>query len=150
MKIFSPDLIQIGYYGLDKKSCLQEMVDFIYKKGIISASDSFFKLIYEREEIMSTGIGRNIAIPHARSRLVREFKISVFILKNAIDFNSLDGELVKIIFLIAVPEDMKQEYMKVLSLLSNFCREAENRDKLINSNSAEEAYEYLRGIENEI
>jgi fructose-specific phosphotransferase system IIA component len=150
MEIFSPDLIKIKYYALDKKSCLQEMVDFIAEKGIVSSSEEFFKLIFERESLMSTGIGRNVAIPHARSEIVRELKISVFVLETGIDYDALDGELVRIIFLISVPESMKQEYMRVLSLLSNFCRESVNRDKIINSTSSFEVYELLKGIGNEI
>lgn len=150
MGIFSPDLIKLNYYGLDKKSCLQDIVDFAAEKGIITSSDDFFKLIYEREKIMSTGIGRNVAIPHARSEFVKELKVCLFILGNGIDYNSLDGEPVKLIFLIAVPENMKEMYMKLLSQLSNFCRETENRTKLINSLNAVEAYNHLKGIENEI
>ena len=79
MGIFSPDLIKVNYYALDKKSCLQEMVDFVAEKEIITSAEDFFKLIFEREKIMSTGIGRNVAIPHARSELVNELKICLFI-----------------------------------------------------------------------
>lgn len=150
MGIFSPDLIKVNYYGLDKKSCLQEMVDFVAEKEIVSSPEEFFKLIYNREKIMSTGIGRNVAIPHARSEYVKELKICLFILGEGIDYNSLDGEPVRLIFLICVPENMKEIYMKLLSQLSNFCRIAENRDKLIKSSDQMEAYNYLKGIENEI
>ncbi len=150
MGIFSPDLIKVNYYGLDKKSCLQEMVEFIAEKGIITSSEKFFKLIYDRENIMSTGIGRNIAIPHARSALVQELKICVFTLEEGIEYNSLDGEPVKLIFLISVPEEMKEKYMRILSLLSNFCREAENREKLMKCKTPLEVYYHVKRIEDEI
>ena len=150
MKIFSPDLIKVNYYGLDKKSCLQEMVEFIAERGIISSSEDFFKLIYERENIMSTGIGRNVAIPHARSELVNTLRIAVYVLEEPIEYDSLDGEPVKIVFLISVPENMKSEYMKLLSILSNFCRTEENRNKIIYSKDPVEVYNHLKGLENEI
>jgi len=150
MSIFSPDLIKLNYYGLDKKSCLQEMVDFLHEKGVLPSPEDFIKRIIERENMMSTGIGKNIAIPHARSNSVTELKVAVFVLSNELEFDSIDGLPVRVIFMISVPEAMKQEYMKILSLLSNFCREDSNRNDIINSSSSEEAYGYLRGLENEI
>ena len=150
MKIFSPDLIKLNYYALDKKSCLSDMVEFLHKKDVISSMEKFLNEILERENLMSTGIGRKIAIPHARSKAVKELKIGVYLLDNELDFNSIDGEQVKIIFMIAVPEMMKDEYMKILSSISNFSREEENRRRLLASSSPEEVYELLKGINDEI
>ena len=151
MDIFSIDLIKINYYALDKKSCIQEMAEFLFEKGVITSLDTFLEAIFERENLMSTGIGRGVAIPHARSSVVTKLKIALYTLENELEYNSIDGEPVKIIFMIAVPESMKQEYMKVLSLISNFCKEEENRKKLINSKSEKEAMEILQQrIENEI
>jgi fructose-specific phosphotransferase system IIA component len=151
MDIFSIDLIKINYFALDKKSCIQEMAEFLFKKGVITSLDAFLEAIFERENLMSTGIGRGVAIPHARSSVVTKLKIALYTLENELEYNSIDGEPVKIIFMIAVPESMKQEYMKVLSLISNFCKEEENRKKLIHSKSEKEAMEILQQrIENEI
>ncbi len=150
MKLFSPDLIKLNYYALDKKSCLTEMVEFLYEKEIVLIPEKFLNEILEREKLMSTGIGRKIAIPHARSLAVKELKIGVYLLDNELDFNSIDGEPVKIIFMIAVPEMMKDEYMKVLSSISNFFRNEENRKRLLTCSSPEEVYELLKGISDEI
>ena len=151
MDIFSIDLIKINYYALDKKSCIQEMAEFLFEKGVITSLDAFLEAIFERENLMSTGIGRGIVIPHARSSVVSKLKIALYTLENELEYKSIDGEPVKIIFMIAVPESMKQEYMKVLSLISNFCKEEENREKLIHSKSEKETMEILQqGIENEI
>ena len=150
MEIFSPDLIKLNYYALDKKSCLTEMVEFLHKKGIILSSENFLNEIMERENLMSTGIGRKVAIPHARSMAVKELKIGVYLLDNELDFNSIDDEPVKIIFMIAVPEMMKDEYMKVLSIISNFFRNEDNRMRLLACSSEEEVYELLKGINDEI
>jgi len=150
MKIFKKELIKLDYYALDKKSCLQDMVDFLYQDKILSEPDQFLASILEREKLMSTGIGRGIAIPHARSSNVSRLRIIVFVLENELDFDAIDGEPVKILFMIAVPEDMKQEYMKVLSQLSNFCKEADNRDKLLSARNQSEIYELLKRIENEV
>ena len=150
MKIFSPELIKLNYYALDKKSCLSEMVEFLHEKGVILSPENFLNDILERENLMSTGIGRKVAIPHARSMAVKELKIGVYLLDNELDFNSIDNESVKVIFMIAVPEMMKNEYMQVLSSISNFFRNEDNRMRLLACSSAEEVYELLKGISDEI
>jgi len=99
---------------------------------------------------MTTGIGRNIAIPHARSDAVSHLKIAVYLLDNELEYDSIDGEPVKIIFMIAVPEEMKELYMKVLSLISNYFRNEENRSKILACESENDLYEILKEIENEI
>jgi len=146
MGIFLRDLIVWNYYALDKKSCLEEMVEFLYKNNVIISTDDFFKAIMEREKLMTTGIGKNVAIPHARSNLVKEIHIAVYVLDNELDFNSVDGEDVKIIFMIAVPEDKKEEYMKVLSGISNFLRVDENREDLFNAKTKDDIFKILEGI----
>ncbi len=146
MGIFSRDLIVQNYYALDKKSCLEEMVEFLFKNSVIVSVDNFFKAIMERENLMTTGIGKKVAIPHARSNLVKEINIAVYLLDNELEFNSVDGEDVKVIFMIAVPEDKKEEYMKVLSGISNFLRVDENREKLFNAKTKDDIFEMLKGI----
>ncbi len=146
MSIFSRDLIVLNYYALDKKSCLEEMVEFLYKNEVIVSVDDFFKAIMERENLMTTGIGRKVAIPHARSDIVKEMNIAVYVLDNELEFNSVDGEAVKVIFMIAVPENKKDEYMKVLSGISNFLRVDEKREKLFNAKTKDEIFKILEGI----
>lgn len=150
MKIFDEDLIQIGHYALDKKSCLYEMAELLEKKRFISSADDFFEVIMEREKMMSTGIGRKVAIPHARTEVALELKIAVYLLDNELEYEAIDGELVKIIFMVAVPDSLKEIYMKVLSAISNFFRNEKNRENILNCTSIEEMCKILKGIENEV
>ncbi len=146
MGIFSRNLIVQNYYALDKKSCLEDMVEFLFENEIIVSADAFFKLIMERENLMTTGIGKKVAIPHARSDLVKEMKLVVYVLDNELEFNSVDDEAVKVIFMIAIPDNKKDEYMKVLGGISNFLRVDENREKIFNSKTKDEIFEILEGI----
>lgn len=150
MKIFSEDLIRVNYFALDKKSCLLEMTEFLSEQGVIESQTTFLANILDRESLMSTGIGKRIAIPHARSNTALDFKIAVYLLDNELEFNSIDSLPVKIIFMIAVPEDMKDEYMKVLSVISNFFKVDENRQKILSCVTGEQLYNILKEIENEI
>jgi fructose-specific phosphotransferase system IIA component len=123
-----------------------EMAEFLFENAIISDLQVFTKAIYDREALMSTGIGRGVAIPHARTDVANKLKIAVYLLDNDLEFDSIDGDNVKIIFMIAVPSEQKDEYMKVLSAVSNFFRSDENRKKLLDSKSEHEIYNTLKEI----
>ncbi len=146
MDLFSKELIKVNFPALDKDSLLMEMVDFLYEKHVISNKTVFLNAIMERESIMSTGIGKMVAIPHAYSEVVRKLSIAFFSLEKEIEFNSLDGLPVKVVFMIAVPMEMKKEYMNILASISNFLTNEENHSKLISAKSIDEIYNLLKGI----
>lgn len=146
MEIFARDLVKIDYYAINKESLINEMVEFLFEKHLINNIDSFLKSILERESIMSTGIGNHVAIPHTRSESVKELAIVVYLLKNEIDYGSIDDKPVKAVFMIAVPEDMKKKYMILLATISNFLSDEENHSKLLNAKSEDEVYNLLKGL----
>jgi fructose-specific phosphotransferase system IIA component len=128
--LFSEEFIRLNYPAVDKKSLLQEMTSVLDEQNVISSIDDFFAEIWKRETIMSTGIGRGIAIPHSSHESANELVICVYQLSKAIDFDSIDEKPVAIIFLIAVPRSQQNHYMKILSAISNFVRQPGNVDKL--------------------
>ena len=146
MDIFSRELIKINYVALDKRSLLREMSEFLEFHEVVSDKNEFFNAIMEREELLSTGIGKRVAIPHARHKSANFLRIAVYLLDNEIDFQSIDQLAVKIVFMICVPVEMKKEYMLILSAISNFLQVDSNREKLFNSKSTEEIYQNLKGI----
>ena len=139
-------LINLNYFALDKKSCLQDMVSLFAENGITSSEKDFLEKVYEREDMMSTGIGRHIAIPHARCSKVDQLAIAFFRLTNNLDFDSIDDEPVKLIFMIAIPESMNQDYMKILKAISNFCHDSDNLDRLYSVQDITEANQLLSKI----
>lgn len=147
MNLFSVDLIKTHYYAFDKKSVLREMAEFLSEKNVISDEEDFFKAIMARENLMSTGIGRQIAIPHARHESIYQLKIAIFQLDNEIEFDSIDEQKVKLIFMICIPEAMKKEYMKILSILSNFFQSEKNREKLFAADSPEDFINILKELD---
>ncbi len=135
----SEKLINLNYFALDKLTCLQDMVALLAENEIISSKENFLTKILEREEMMSTGIGKKIAIPHARSNAVTKLSIVFFRIKNELDFEAIDDEPVNLIFMIAIPESMNKDYMKILQAISNFCHDNKNIDQLYNAETAVEA-----------
>ncbi len=146
MMYFSEELIFIHPDCDEKLCCIKKMVTDLQKSGYMENSDDFLQKVLAREESMSTGIGYGIAIPHGRSASVSRLKIIVYILDKAIDFDSIDRQPVRLIFMFAVPLEGKDEYMPVLGAVTRFLRERENRARLMDVSTAKEAMEILGEI----
>lgn len=150
MSIFHENLIMLKQEVSNKSECLEKMIDLIYSAGMIEDKDLFRKAVLEREEIMSTGIGRGLAIPHGRSATVKHLSCTLFTLQNPIDYESIDDEPVSIIFMLTIPIDSPNEYMKILGQISKFMRDEVQRNDLLSVILNREAFNMVKGIEDEI
>ena len=117
-KLFMPELVKIVEKFENKNACLQYMANLLSESGCLSFPDRFLAAVKGREEIMSTGIGKGIAIPHARDLTVSCLRIAVCLVKQDLDFSSVDNLPVHLVFMIAVPQSSNQDYMKILRSLS--------------------------------
>ncbi len=149
-KLFKPDLVKIVDNFDTKEECLNFMAGLLSESGCLSFPDRFLAAVRGREEIMSTGIGRGIAIPHARDLTVSNLRIAVCMMRQAMEFNSIDGLPVRLVFMIAVPQSSNSDYMKILRSLSEFLRQEENRETLLNASSEGELYEKVHKLEDVI
>lgn len=121
MKIFDKDLVLLQQDIASKGHAICKMIDVLYQNGKLSDKDQFTRDVYEREDIMSTGIGRGIAIPHGRSSAANELSCVFMTSKDAINFDSIDDKPVSIIFLIAIPSDVYSEYTKSSARFQSLC-----------------------------
>ncbi|MCB5252607.1 MAG: PTS sugar transporter subunit IIA [Candidatus Cloacimonadaceae bacterium] len=148
--LFKPELVRIVDAFKSKGDCLDYMAGLLSDSGCLSFPDRYLNAVKGREEIMSTGIGRGIAIPHARDLTVNCLKIAVCMLEEALDFGAVDNEPVNLIFMIAVPQNSNQEYMLILRSLSEYLRQDKNRAKLLGSNSDQELFEHVQAMQDTI
>jgi fructose-specific phosphotransferase system IIA component len=148
--LFKPELVRIVDAFENKAECLNYMAELLSACGCLSFPDRYLAAVKGREEIMSTGIGRGIAIPHARDLTVNNLKIAVCKIADALDFQSVDDEKVNLVFMIAVPQNSNHEYMKILRNLSEYLRQEENRNLLLSASTDTELYEYVHEIEDSI
>lgn len=132
-----------------KHDVLYSLCDKLAEKGIIDSSQDFFEIIWDREINFSTGIGRNVAIPHGMSSQIKATKLVVGIVPDGVEYESIDGEKVQIIFMFAIASDCQKEYMTLLSKLTAFARSESNRTKLINAKSEKEIFNIIREVINE-
>ncbi len=150
VKIFDSSLVFAGVEVQDKETCLKKMVELLYERGVLNNKQSFLKTVMEREAIMSTGIGRAVALPHGRSELVSTVRSVVFLLNKGIDFQAVDDEPVRLVVLTASPKQESHIYMLMLKHLTEYLRQASNRDELFGVKDSNYLLKILRGIENEV
>ncbi len=131
-----------------KNQCLEHMVKILYEHDVLAYTDTFIKAVKSREEAMSTGIGRGVAIPHARDHSVNKLGIAVCLLNEGLDFGSVDSELAHLIFMIAVPHDSNIHYMQVLRHLSEYLRQEDKRLAMMHAKNDEELYQNVQQMEN--
>ena len=104
-----------------KEEILEMLVSFMETNtDLIENKDEFYKQILEREAVGSTGIGMGVAVPHARSRGVKDVIVALAVLEYPVDFNSIDGELIKTIALVGAPKDKSKEYLGLLQVFLKF------------------------------
>ena len=148
--LFQPELVKI-VEGFDtKEECLVYLTNLLADSGALSFPDRFLAAVKGREEIMSTGIGKGVGITHARDLTVAFMKIAVCLIKRPLEFQSVDDLPVQLVFMIAVPQSSNREYMKILRALSEYLRQSDNRDRIINVKDETELYHEVHTIEEHI
>ncbi|SMO31836.1 PTS sugar transporter subunit IIA [Gracilimonas mengyeensis] len=128
-----------------KKELINALVDSLKDK--IETEESLEEVreaVFEREEIMSTGVGKGLAIPHAKTKAV-DTNLAVFaLLKESLDFDSIDKEPVRLVFLLVGPESNNSQHIKLLSRISRLMNSGSFREKILNCTTTEEILEAFR------
>ncbi len=141
--ILSPDRI-IFIEQSSKRDALVELAAALSKAPQVKFAKELETEILKREELMSTAIGRGIAIPHARISSVTDLVMAVGICKNPIlDFETIDDQPVRLLIMIAAAYNQHSYYLQTLSHLSSKLKDTNLRDSLLNAASAQDAYKLL-------
>jgi nitrogen PTS system EIIA component len=122
---------------------LNVLVDRAEEKQQLSDKKEFYDAIIEREKIVSTGIGMAVAIPHAKLGTYDHFFISVGVLARGVDWNTIDGSPVRIVFMIGGPDDKQTEYLQILSGITSAVKDEDRRKKIINASTPHEVVDLL-------
>jgi len=130
-KILSEDLIKIPLESTTKEEIIREMVDLLYKSHKVQDKQKLLKSIIEREQLMSTGVGDGVAIPHGKAEGVEELAAAFGITRGGIDFQSIDDKPVHIVFLLVGPINQPGPHLKALSRISRLMHKADFRQRLL-------------------
>ena len=139
--IINVDRIKIGINVQSKKRALEELSQLLAQDQL-NASDIFDSLI-SRERLGATGVGYGIAIPHGRIKNCKNITGAFIKLEQAVDFNTVDNQPVDTMFALIVPEESTDEHLQVLALLASMFNQDTFRQKLHNSNTAEDVNQLL-------
>ena len=142
-KILQPTCVKVPLEGKDKKSVITELVDLLDGNGALLDKEMALNAVLVREQTKSTGIGSGIAIPHGKCAAVKELVMAIGLASEAIDFESVDGKPVKIIFLLVSPANQTGPHIQALAKISRLMLDAEFKEELEGASSAEEVYELL-------
>lgn len=145
--ILSNDAIKIAYEVESKSDLLQDMVSILGKSNVVFDVKQALKDVLEREEVMSTGVGKGIALPHAKSKAVSDSIAALTILKKPLEFDSLDGEPVHIAFMILGPENNVGLHLRLLSKVSRLMNNDSFRLQLIDCKHNEEVIKLFNSME---
>lgn len=140
----SEDLINVDLKAKNKNEALIELSRLISKsENIINENNAIYKALVDREKVGSTGIGKGVAIPHAKTENAKKLTVAFGISRNKIEFESLDGEKIGIFFVFASPNKDSAIYLKVLARVSRLIREDEFRKKLFSCLTAREVIDCI-------
>ena len=121
-----------------KMEAIDKMVDLVGNSGNLNNKEEYKKAIIAREEMSTTGIGEGVAIPHAKTKAVNKACLASGVSKDGIDYESFDGSLSHLFFMIAAPDGANDTHLEVLSRLSTILMDEEFRNSLINATSVDE------------
>lgn len=130
--------ISLNAAPADKKETLDLAVELMAKSGKLSDVEKYREQVYAREEESTTGIGEGIAIPHGKCDAVKTPGLAAMVIKNGVEYESLDGEPVTLLFLIAAPNTKDNVHLDVLSKLSVMLMDENFTTSLRNAKSVDE------------
>ena len=139
------DLSRICFVSEDNKiGALKKLVE--HSRPCLYNSDDFLRETLEREKLLSTGLGFELAFPHSKCDAVVDFFITIGISPNGLEWEAFDGEAVKLIFLIGGVTEEQEKYLKILGALSTLVNNKENRTRLIQAKTPLEFYSIFNEI----
>ena len=131
----------------NKNDVIDQMVELLDFAGKLNNKEKYKEEILRRENLSSTGIGEGIAIPHGKTFAVKEPSLALGIVKNGVDYNSIDGEPVHIVFMIAAGEDANADHLETLSKLSVLLMNPEFKNSLLSLKTPSEVLELIDKFE---
>ena len=140
--IINESLIDLNVKQKTKEEVIRYLTELAIKEGRVEDADIYVKAVMNREGEYSTGMGFGIAIPHGKTSAVKE-PFLCFGKVESIEWNSLDGAPVNLVFMIGVPEAAGNEHLKILAKISRKLMKQEFRDSLSNIESSAELMEFL-------
>jgi fructose-specific phosphotransferase system IIA component len=142
--ILTEDLVVTGLTGDSKDEILDAMISLVATSPRVLDREKVRTAIFEREKIMSTGVGNGFAIPHGKTDAVSDIVAAFAVTAQPIDYDSLDEKPVRLVFLLVGKENLVGPHIKLLSRISRLMNKEEFRNRLLESHSPREILDLFR------
>ena len=146
-ELLAPARVRVPLRSQTKDALLRELVELAAGDRHADAVESMLASVREREQVLSTGIGGGVAIPHGKTPLIDELVVAAGVTARPVDFDALDGAPVELCFLLVGPESAAGAHVKALSRISRLLRRDALRDALTGAASADEFLRVIRDSE---
>ncbi len=142
--ILTEDLIRVNLPGTTKEEVINGLIDIAVESHKIKDVDRVRHSIFEREKIMSTGVGKGFAIPHGKTDAVTDIVAAFAITEHPIDYQSLDHEPVRMLFLLIGKDSLVGAHIKLLSRISRLMNKDELRARLMQTKTSADVLTLLK------
>jgi len=147
-RLLAPDRVRIPLESRDKPGLITELAELIATvSGVPGEAAAIRQAVEEREAVLSTGIGGGVAIPHGKTGVVGGLVMVAGVTPEPVDFESLDGEPVRILLMLVGPESAASLHVKTLSRISRLLRHDAVKEALVESETADEFLAVVRAAE---
>ncbi|RKY26108.1 MAG: PTS sugar transporter subunit IIA [Planctomycetota bacterium] len=146
LEILDESVIKVPLESEDKEEAVEELIDVLVRAGRITDREAALTAVMEREKKQTTGIGHGLAIPHAKHESITALTGAVGIAPEGIEFDSIDGEQVKVVFLLLAEADNPGPHLAALAEVARIFEFPTARNKLFNAGTPGEVLEIIRGI----
>jgi len=146
-EVLQEDLVVTELESKNKEDVIKEMASRFVGAGVVKDEDKFIEALIEREKIGTTAIGDGIAIPHARSDAVEGLTVVLARSEQGIDFESLDGKPVHLIFMIASSPDINKEYLQILARIARLCKNDKMKNALVKAKDKRAIMNLIKGFD---
>ena len=140
-----PELVFVDLPGSDRPTILKAMSDRLAESSVFEDSDALYQRLWEREELGSTAIGSGVAIPHCKMKELDEVVVAIGVSKREVDFESEDGEPVRLLFLVVSPDDKPADHLRSLAAISKWVKSDSDVNALLKTEDPDEIYRMLKG-----
>lgn len=128
----------------EKHAAIAELAGVFLNSNVCTDIDKLVAALKERENIMTTGIGFGIAVPHARIKEVKKITFAIGLSHHGIDFDAIDKKPAFLIILVAAGEMQHMEYLRLLSRIMNLLKQENSKEKIINAASADKIIDIIK------
>ena len=145
-----PEYIQIGLAADSKDDLLDKILELADKNPHVLDAKRVRAAVFEREKIMSTGVGKNFAIPHGKTDAIDDIVLAFAVTATPVDYGSMDNEPVRLVLLLVSKESLVSQRLKLLSRASKVMNSDQSRAALMNAKSPEEVISIFKAEEDRI